>query len=251
MKLSAALLRPLTQDAMLPTAAYLGGPAEIAYQAQILPAYAHFGIPRPALLPRPSVTLVEPAAARALEAEGLSLPDLEADPETVLARWARETYPDVESAFARAREALEREMARVEEMLGTLDPTLRAAVTSARGRALHQVEGLHEKATRALKRVGTSNAARSRARAGRKPAAARAKGLQNVTPGFTVNDATASIRWYSSSRSPSTRCARLRSSTSTRWSRRSGDRTSRSSWSRRRSSGWCTKATTSPTARGS
>jgi len=52
------------------------------------------------------------------------------------------------------------------------------------------------KATRALKRVGTSNAARSRARAGRKPAAARAKGLQNVTPGFTVNDATASIRWY-------------------------------------------------------
>ena len=157
-----ALLRPLTQDAMLPTAAYLGGPAEIAYQAQILPAYAHFGIPRPALVPRPSVTLVEAPAARALEAEGLSLPDLEADPETVLARWARETYPDVESAFARTREALEREMARVEEMLGTLDPTLRAAVTSARGRALHQVEGLHEKATRALKKRDQGRAERLR-----------------------------------------------------------------------------------------
>ena len=56
---------------MLPTAAYVGGPAEIAYHAQIGPSYAHFGIPRPVLLPRPSVTLVEPAQARALEAEGL------------------------------------------------------------------------------------------------------------------------------------------------------------------------------------
>ena len=57
-----ALLRPLAQDALLPTAAYVGGPAEIAYHAQIAPSYAHFGIPRPALVPRPSLTLVEPAA---------------------------------------------------------------------------------------------------------------------------------------------------------------------------------------------
>ena len=52
----------------------------------------------PVLLPRPSVTLVEPAQARALEAEGLSLPDLQADPEAAAralgarglpARWRR------------------------------------------------------------------------------------------------------------------------------------------------------------------
>jgi bacillithiol biosynthesis cysteine-adding enzyme BshC len=102
------LLRPLAQDHMLPTAAYVGGPAEIAYHAQIGPSYPHFGIPRPALVPRPSLTLVEPAQARALEAEGLSLSDLQGDPEAVLGRWAREAYPEVEAAFARAREALER-----------------------------------------------------------------------------------------------------------------------------------------------
>jgi bacillithiol synthase len=157
-----ALLRPLAQDALLPTAAYVGGPAEIAYHAQIAPSYAHFGIPRPALLPRPSLTLVEPPQARALDAEKLTLGDLVGDPEALVARWAREAYPDVEAAFARTREAIEREMGTVEKALGAHDPTLRAATASARGRALHQVDGLHEKALRALKKRDQGRADRLR-----------------------------------------------------------------------------------------
>ena len=157
-----ALLRPLTQDAILPTAAYVGGPAEIAYHAQIGGAYAHFGVPRPALVPRPSVTLVEPAAARALEAEGLELQDLAGDPEAVLGRWIQKTHPEVEEVFAKAKEAIEREMAGIEASLGALDPTLAGAAASARGRALHQVEGLREKSTRALKKRDEGRAARLR-----------------------------------------------------------------------------------------
>ncbi len=157
-----ALLRPLAQDALLPTAAYVGGPAEIAYNAQITSSYAHFGIPRPTLLPRPSLTLVEPAHARALDAERLTLQDLVGDPEAVVSRWAREAYPDVEAAFARTRDAIEREMGEVEEKLAGHDPTLRAAAASARGRALHQVEGLHEKALRALKKRDQGRADRLR-----------------------------------------------------------------------------------------
>jgi uncharacterized protein YllA (UPF0747 family) len=156
------LLRPLAQDLMLPTAAYVGGPAEIAYHAQIGPSYGHFGIPRPALVPRPSLTLVESAQARALEAESLKLTDVQADPEGLVARWAREAYPDVEAAFARAREAVERELGAVEATLGALDPTLRAAAYSARGRALHQIQSLHEKSTRALKKRDQSRADRLR-----------------------------------------------------------------------------------------
>jgi bacillithiol synthase len=157
-----ALLRPLAQDALLPSAAYVGGPAEIAYHAQIAPSYAHFGIPRPALLPRPSLTLVEPPQARALDAEQLTLADLVGDPEALVARWAREAYPDVEGAFTRTREAIEREMGAVEEALGAHDPTLREAAASARGRALHQVVGLHEKALRALKKRDQGRAERLR-----------------------------------------------------------------------------------------
>jgi bacillithiol biosynthesis cysteine-adding enzyme BshC len=156
------LLRPLAQDLIFPTAAYVAGPAEIAYHAQIAPSYAHFGLPRPVLLPRPSLTLVEPPQGRALDAEGLKLTDLEADPEAIVARWAREAYPDVEAAFARTRESVVREMGNVEEALGSLDPTLRAAAAAARGRALHQIATLHEKAIRALKKKERSRAERLR-----------------------------------------------------------------------------------------
>jgi bacillithiol biosynthesis cysteine-adding enzyme BshC len=156
------LLRPLAQDLMLPTAAYVGGPGEVAYHAQIGPSYAHFGVPRPVLVPRPGLTVVEPAQARALEAEGMALPDLQSDPEVLLARWAREAYPEVESSFARVRESLAREMGAVTELLGGLDPTLRAAAEGALGRALHPVETLHEKSVRALKKRDETRATRLR-----------------------------------------------------------------------------------------
>jgi bacillithiol biosynthesis cysteine-adding enzyme BshC len=156
------LLRPLAQDFLLPTAAYVGGPAEIAYHAQIGPSYRHFGIPRPVVLPRPSLTLVDPSQARTLEAEGLPLTELEADPEGLVSQWAREAYPEVESAFARARTSVTEEMGAVEQALGALDPTLRGAAESARGRALHQIETLYEKAIRALKKRDQTRAERLR-----------------------------------------------------------------------------------------
>ncbi|MEO5763066.1 MAG: bacillithiol biosynthesis BshC, partial [Vicinamibacteria bacterium] len=50
----------------------------------------------------------------------------------------------------------------VEDALGKLDPTLRGATQSSLGRALHQVEGLHEKALRTMKRQDVTRAERLR-----------------------------------------------------------------------------------------
>jgi bacillithiol synthase len=68
----------------------------------------------------------------------------------------------VDAAFSRVRLSLEKEMTSVEEMLAALDPTLKAAADAARGRALHQVEGLQEKAMRALKKRDQTRADRLR-----------------------------------------------------------------------------------------
>jgi hypothetical protein len=53
-------------------------------------------------------------------------------------------------------------MEAVEDRLAALDPTLRAAAYSARGRALHQIESLHEKSIRALKKRDHARADRLR-----------------------------------------------------------------------------------------
>jgi bacillithiol synthase len=68
-----ALLRPVFQDAILPTAAYVGGPAEIAYFAQSAVAYeVILGRVTP-VLPRLSATLVEPAVAKVMELHEVGL----------------------------------------------------------------------------------------------------------------------------------------------------------------------------------
>jgi bacillithiol biosynthesis cysteine-adding enzyme BshC len=156
------LLRPLAEDFMLPTLAYLGGPAEIAYHAQIGTSYSHFGIPRPAIVPRPSLTLVEPAQWRALDAEGLDNLDLDGEVEALLNRRAREAHPGVETAFETLRKPVEEGMARVASALSEVDPTLEGASEATLGRILHQIDTLHEKATRALKKRDVSRSDRLR-----------------------------------------------------------------------------------------
>ncbi len=56
---ASALLRPLVQDAILPTAAYVAGPAEVGYFAQLAPLYAAFDIAMPLVVPRARVRILE------------------------------------------------------------------------------------------------------------------------------------------------------------------------------------------------
>ncbi|WP_027482182.1 bacillithiol biosynthesis cysteine-adding enzyme BshC, partial [Deinococcus pimensis] len=56
----AAGLRPVVQDSVLPTVAFVVGPGEIAYGAQLREVYALHGLPQPLLWPRLSVTWLEP-----------------------------------------------------------------------------------------------------------------------------------------------------------------------------------------------
>ncbi len=60
-------LRPLIQDSLLPNAAYIGGPAEIAYYGQMKPVYELFGMEMPLISARLSATLAEPSVQRILD----------------------------------------------------------------------------------------------------------------------------------------------------------------------------------------
>lgn len=61
------LLRPLVQDTLFPTLAYVAGAAEVAYFAQLKPAYRQFDIPMPMIVPRVGITLISGNARRSIE----------------------------------------------------------------------------------------------------------------------------------------------------------------------------------------
>ena len=68
-----ALLRPVFQDTILPTAAYIGGPAEIAYFAQSAVVYEQILGRVTPVVPRLSATLVEPTIAKILASHELQV----------------------------------------------------------------------------------------------------------------------------------------------------------------------------------
>ncbi|HVQ36782.1 MAG TPA: bacillithiol biosynthesis cysteine-adding enzyme BshC, partial [Pyrinomonadaceae bacterium] len=83
-------LRAVVQDYLLPTIAYYGGAAEIAYFAQTSEVYRLLDRPITPILPRSSLTMIERHTGRLLEKYGLSLVDLFAGPDAVLARVVEE-----------------------------------------------------------------------------------------------------------------------------------------------------------------
>ena len=86
------LLRPVVERAILPTAIYIGGPAEIAYFAQVSPIADTLGVPRPAIVPRWSCTIIEPQVEKILEKLYLLPEDLR-DPHDAEIRIARDRLP--------------------------------------------------------------------------------------------------------------------------------------------------------------
>ncbi len=129
-----ALLRPVFQDYLLPTAACVGGPAEIAYFAQTQVLYqAILGRTTP-VLPRLSATLIEPAIARVLAQHELSFKGiLESHPDELAHRLGARAIPiEGKHRLAATGNALNSELEALLAWAEALDPALgRAARVSA------------------------------------------------------------------------------------------------------------------------
>lgn len=83
---TSALLRPILQDTLLPTVAYVGGPSEVAYFAQLPPLYAHFGMTMPLAVPRARFRVVDHRTQKLLARLGLTAAEVEQSEEALLAR---------------------------------------------------------------------------------------------------------------------------------------------------------------------
>ncbi|MGH9694711.1 MAG: bacillithiol biosynthesis cysteine-adding enzyme BshC, partial [Bryobacteraceae bacterium] len=88
-----ALLRPVMQDYLLPTASYVGGPAEIAYFAQGQVLYDNLLGRMPVIYPRNGFTLLDERATKLLERYSMRVPDLLDYDEKVKSRLAAKLVP--------------------------------------------------------------------------------------------------------------------------------------------------------------
>ncbi|MCK6547320.1 bacillithiol biosynthesis cysteine-adding enzyme BshC [Myxococcota bacterium] len=104
---TSALLRPVLQDSVLPTAAYVGGPGEVAYFAQLSTLYRAFGLEMPLVVPRARFRIVDDKVARVLARLGLAAVDAAKSEDELLAAIRARA-----SDGARSGEALERALAR-------------------------------------------------------------------------------------------------------------------------------------------
>lgn len=135
-----ALLRPAVQDAIFPTAAFVGGPAEIAYFAQAVAVYETLHRPVPPVLPRISATIVEARVARALRKYETELTDVFRGRD-FMKRKAVASVQRVEM-FDGLRGRIVAELESIRPAITAVDPTLEGAIDTSRQKMLHQVEAL-------------------------------------------------------------------------------------------------------------
>ena len=144
------LLRPVVQDYLLPTVAYTGGAAEVAYFAQAAVVYENLLEHVTPVLPRFSATLVEPKAQRLLDRYGLKITDCFNGPSPLREELARRTLPpDLTSAFAKAERSVDTCWAEIRSALEKLDPTLVDAAGRAESKVRYQLDHLRASAARA------------------------------------------------------------------------------------------------------
>ncbi len=147
------LLRPIVQDAIFPTIAYVAGPSELAYLGQLRAVYAHFQVPMPLMYPRATATILDRAAVRFLSKYDLPLDALEPQDDSALnALLASQIPPHVDAAFDDVRSAIDARMARLIEALPAVDPTLEGMGHSTLKRMQQDLGTLHGKMIQAAKR---------------------------------------------------------------------------------------------------
>jgi bacillithiol biosynthesis cysteine-adding enzyme BshC len=134
-----ALLRPVFQDAILPTAAYIGGPAEIAYFAQSAVVYERVLGRLTPVLPRLTATLIEPAVETVMSRHEVSFGQvLEARTVDALTQrlGARAMPIEGKRKLAAAGNAMDAELGALCEYLGAMDESLgwSAAVSASKMR---------------------------------------------------------------------------------------------------------------------
>ena len=146
-----ALLRPVVQDTLLPTVAYVAGPAEVAYFAQSQVIYEALGVAMPVIVPRASFTLLEPHVERLVDRYKIRIKDHLLRGGQILRKQIEKTSlpKGLDERFSVSAAELQKLLTSLRKPIEKLDPTLTGAAETAARKISYQLEKLRGKVARA------------------------------------------------------------------------------------------------------
>jgi bacillithiol biosynthesis cysteine-adding enzyme BshC len=146
-------LRPVVESTVFPTVAYVGGPGEISYFAQLSALFPEFGIEPPMVFPRGSLLLVETPMRRLLEKLEVEVTELERPRHELVELLAQGSMPEaVRSTLDELNHALSDGYRRLIDEAKAIDPTLEGALARLRNEALSRVGDSERKVAQHIKR---------------------------------------------------------------------------------------------------
>ncbi len=147
------LLRPVLQDYLLPTVAYVGGPSELAYFAQVSVLYQRLLGRMPVVYPRASFTVLNAHATELLARYQAAVPDVLAGPQSLREKMAEQFLPpELSAAFERNERRLQELLADLHQRMDAFDHTLADALATSGSKMSYQLSKIKRKAALAAGR---------------------------------------------------------------------------------------------------
>jgi len=144
-----ALLRPVWQDYLLPTVAYVGGPGELAYLAQSQVAYELLLGRMPVAMSRSGFTILDARSQKLLDRYRMTVTQVMTNEGALKDRIAQSLVPEAVSKSLETTTAeVTRQVDRLQSSLQAFDPTLAASAAKSRAKILYQLEKLGRKTAR-------------------------------------------------------------------------------------------------------
>jgi len=147
------LLRPIVERRILPTVAYVAGPGEIAYFAQVGAVAEALGVSVPLAVPRWSATVVEPNIDRRLGRLGMVLDDIRTPHDAERRLGDRAIPSDIRASLDGIREDIARRMGALRDASAAQQELVpERVIEGARHQLLHRIDRL-ERRLRAASRA--------------------------------------------------------------------------------------------------
>lgn len=146
-------LRPIMQHALLPTLGYVGGPGEISYYGQMKLFYRCFDQQMPAIFPRLSATVIDPAINRIIGELPFPFHDYSNRIEDLESEFIEgSTKIDIEPLFDEWKKKTKSTAAEYQQEIVDIDETLEGTAERAKAKYFNELDRLKEKTYSALKK---------------------------------------------------------------------------------------------------